>query len=76
MRRSYTTIAIMDTKNLVALARELMAKIPKPPLGHDEDQKIDAFSDEGFINKFRISKDTFFTVLEIIQNEIAPFSKW
>jgi len=46
----------------------------RPRIFYDRINYLELYDDHDFINRFRLSKATFNTILRLIENEISPSS--
>lgn len=58
----------MDDEEIIAMQR-------RPRIFYERVNFIELYDDHDFINRFRISKDTFATVLRLVEKEISPPSQ-
>ena len=61
---------LFDDEN--AIDDEIIAMQQRPKIFYARVNYLELYDDHDFINRFRLSKTTFKTVLRSIENEISP----
>jgi len=51
---------------------EVIAMQRRPKVFYERVNYLELYDDHDFINRFRLSKATFITILRLIENEISP----
>lgn len=51
---------------------EVIAMQRRPRIFYERVNYLELYDDHDFINRFRLSKSTFNTILRLIENEISP----
>lgn len=51
---------------------EVIAMQRRPRIFYERVNYLELYDDHDFINRFRLSKSTFSTILRLIENEISP----